>query len=102
MRAAWFERYGPARDVLRVGEMLAPEPAAACGLARILEQCREGYSLILVAAPSTNRPAEVEMLAPLADGTLFTVNRQSLSGRYGREVVDDLLACGAHIIGFVG
>ena len=28
MRAAWFERYGPARDVLRVGEMLAPEPAA--------------------------------------------------------------------------
>ena len=28
MRAAWFERYGPARDVLRVGEMLEPEPAA--------------------------------------------------------------------------
>lgn len=26
MKAAWFERYGPARDVLKVGELPAPEP----------------------------------------------------------------------------
>ena len=26
MRAAWFERYGPAREVLRVGELPTPEP----------------------------------------------------------------------------
>jgi NADPH2:quinone reductase len=26
MRAAWYERQGPARDVLEVGEMPAPEP----------------------------------------------------------------------------
>jgi len=26
MRAAWFERFGPAREVLRVGELPDPEP----------------------------------------------------------------------------
>jgi len=26
VRAAWFERYGPARDVLKVGELPTPEP----------------------------------------------------------------------------
>lgn len=33
MRAAWFERYGPAREVLRVGEL--PTPAAAAGEVRV-------------------------------------------------------------------
>ena len=35
MRAAWYERYGPARDVFQVGEMAAPEPAAGDVLVRV-------------------------------------------------------------------
>ena len=26
MRAAWYERHGPAREVLQFGEMLTPQP----------------------------------------------------------------------------
>ncbi len=35
MKAAWYEQKGPAREVLQVGEMPAPEPAAGEVLVRI-------------------------------------------------------------------
>ena len=35
MRAAWYERYGPARDVFHVGEMQDPEPGSGEVLVRV-------------------------------------------------------------------
>ena len=35
MRAAWYERYGPARDVFHVGEMSDPEPGPGEVLVRV-------------------------------------------------------------------
>ena len=35
MRAAWFESFGPARDVLKLGELDTPEPTAGEVLVRV-------------------------------------------------------------------
>ncbi|MCY4582941.1 MAG: NADPH:quinone reductase, partial [Chloroflexi bacterium] len=35
MRAAWYEQYGPARDVFQVGEMADPEPGPGDVLVRV-------------------------------------------------------------------
>ncbi|MEQ9407007.1 MAG: hypothetical protein RIK87_04745 [Fuerstiella sp.] len=78
----------------------ASEAMASRRLTTLIDQCRDLYSIILLAGPSTLNPADLQMLAARADGIVFTVTPQSLNHVYGEEVIGDLIELGAPILGF--
>lgn len=78
----------------------ASEAMASSRLTSLVEGLREKYSTILVCGPSTLHPPDLQMVAARADGIVFTVNKQSLRGVYGQEVINDLIELGAPILGF--
>jgi len=65
MRAAWYERTGPAREVLAIGEMPAPEPGP--GQARIAVKA-SGVNPSDVKARAGSRPMLAPRIIPHSDG----------------------------------
>ena len=77
------------------------EGLASSSLTNLLGECRQRYTLILVAGPSTNHPSDLQMMSARADGILFTVPPTGRFTGNGEEVVRDLLEMGAPVIGIV-
>lgn len=85
MRAAWYEKTGPARDVLQVGDMADPEPA-------------RGEVLVKIAASGANpsdwksrtgfRPMAFPRIIPHSDGAgiIARVGEGVLQARVGERV----------------
>ncbi len=89
-------------DIIPCGSRRFPrEGLAASRLTTLLEVCRQRYTMILVAGPSTNQPSDLQMLSARADGILLTVLPTGRLSGSGAEVVRDLLDLGALVIGIV-
>ena len=83
MKAAWCERQGTARDVLRVGEMEDPHPAVAkCGLAApyVLRCGRHVHQPIFVLFERGRQPLD----DPLGDGVGKRIEGERLL-RYSKK-----------------
>lgn len=65
MRAAWYEKNGPAADVLKVGEL--PDPVAGGGEVRVRLQA-SGVNPSDVKARAGSRPIRWERIIPDSDG----------------------------------
>ena len=102
MRAAWFERYGPARDVLKVGELPTPEPGQgevrvrvhASGInpsdvkrrSGIREQA--GYPLIV---PHSDGAGVIDALGPGVEGWKVPLLHRSLPSGVRRDRLELVL-----------
>jgi hypothetical protein len=92
----------PGVDIISAGSTSFPrEGLASSSLTALFEECRQRYTLILVAGPSTNCPSDLQMLSARADAILFTVPSSGRPAGKGEEVVRDLLDLGAPVIGIV-
>ena len=65
MRAAWYEKNGPAADVLKVGDLPAPEPGPGEVLVRIIAS---GLNPTDVKARGGSRPLGFPRVVPHQDG----------------------------------
>ena len=93
----------PGVDMIASGSMGFPrEGLASRCLTDLLDECRRRYTLILLAAPSTQQPSDLQMLSARADAILFTLPRQGRPNPQGEAVVRELLDLGAPVIGIVG
>jgi hypothetical protein len=92
----------PGVDIIPCGTTSFPrEGLASSTLTSLFDECRQRYTLILVAGPSTDHPSDLQMLSARADGILFTVPPGGRPAGKGEEVVRDLLDMGAPVIGIV-
>ncbi|MCA9148047.1 MAG: hypothetical protein KDA92_02045 [Planctomycetales bacterium] len=92
----------PGVDIISSGSSSFPsEGLASSSLTTLLGECRQRYTMILVAGPSTNHPSDLQMMSARADGILFTVPPTGRFTGNGEEVVKDLLGMGAPVIGIV-
>ena len=92
----------PGVDIIPCGTTNFPrEGLASSSLTGLLDECRQRYTMILVAGPSTDHPSDLQMLSARADGILFTVPPNGRPAGKGEEVVRDLLDMGAPVIGIV-
>ncbi|MEZ6118361.1 MAG: hypothetical protein R3C28_17585 [Pirellulaceae bacterium] len=93
----------PGVDMISSGTNQLPSEAfASKQLTELLEECRERYTLILMAGPPTSHPSDLQMLAARAEGVLFTVPKNGQHRGNGEDVVRELVNLGAPIIGVVG
>lgn len=92
----------PGVDMIASGSSEFPrEGLASSSLTALLDECRQRYTIILVAGPSTLFPSDLQMLCARADGILFTIPSTVRPSKRGEEVVRDLVEMGAPIIGIV-
>ena len=92
----------PGVDIIPAGSESFPSEAFGTRrISTLLEECRNNYTLILVAGPSTNHPSDLQMLSSRADGILFTAPPDSKSSKRSDLVVQELAELGAPIIGIV-
>jgi len=92
----------PGVDIIPCGTTSFPrEGLASSSLTNLFEECRQRYTMILVAGPSANHPSDLQMLSARADGILFTVPPVGRPAGKGEEIVRDLLDLGAPVIGIV-
>ena len=90
-------------DVVLNGSLPFPrEGLATQRMSELLDQCRDRYSLILVAGPGASQPADLQMMAARADGIVFTVNSSRKVDRAGQQVLHELLSLEAPVMGVVG
>ncbi|MCA9218456.1 MAG: hypothetical protein KDB27_35550, partial [Planctomycetales bacterium] len=71
-------------------------------LNQMFDECRQDYTLILVAGPSTNHPSDLQMLSARAEGILFTAPKNAKKRGRGESIVEELVDLGAPVIGIVG
>lgn len=85
MRAAWYEKNGPAAEVLRVGEMPIPEPGPGEVRVRIVTS---GLNPTDVKARAGSRPMGFPRVVPHQDGAgvIDTVGRGVPASRVGERV----------------
>jgi Mrp family chromosome partitioning ATPase len=89
-------------DIIPCGTTRFPrEGMASSRLSALFDECRQRYTIILVAGPSTTHPSDLQMLSARADAILFTVPPSGCRAGHGEEVVRDLLDMGAPVIGIV-
>lgn len=92
----------PGVDIIPAGSESFPSEAFGTRrISTLLEECRNNYTLILIAGPSTNRPSDLQMLSSRADGILFTAPADVKNSNRGDQVVRELADLGAPIIGIV-
>jgi Mrp family chromosome partitioning ATPase len=92
----------PGVDIISSGSADFPrEGLAASSLTSLFDECRQRYTIILVAGPATLFPSDLQMLCARADGILFTVTPSDRPSSRGEDVVRDLLDMGAPVIGIV-
>jgi hypothetical protein len=92
----------PGVDIIPCGTTSFPrEGLASSSLTALFDECRQRYTMILVAGPSTDHPSDLQMLSARADGILFTVPPNGRPAGKGEAVVRDLLDLGAPVIGIV-
>jgi hypothetical protein len=92
----------PGVDIIPCGSTSFPrEGLASSCLTALFDECRQRYTMILVAGPSTDHPSDLQMLSARADGILFTVPPSGRPAGKGEDVVRDLLDLGAPVIGIV-
>jgi hypothetical protein len=92
----------PGVDIIPSGTKRFPsEGMASSRLSALFDECRQRYTIILVAGPSTDHPSDLQMLSARADAILFTVPPNGRRTGNGEEVVRDLLDLGAPVIGIV-
>lgn len=85
MRAAWYEKHGPAADVLRVGEMEVPEPGPGEVRVRVVAS---GLNPTDVKARAGSRPLGYPRVVPHQDGAgvIDAVGRGVPASRTGERV----------------
>lgn len=85
MRAAWYEKHGPAADVLRVGEMEVPEPGPGEVRVRVVAS---GLNPTDVKARAGSRPLGYPRVVPHQDGAgvIDAVGRGVPAARTGERV----------------
>jgi NADPH2:quinone reductase len=85
MRAAWYEKNGPAADVLKVGEMPVPEPGPGEVRVRIVSS---GLNPTDVKARAGSRPMGFPRIVPHQDGAgiIDKVGRGVPAARVGERV----------------
>jgi hypothetical protein len=92
----------PGVDIIPCGTAAFPrEGLASSSLTALFDECRQRYTMILVAGPSTDHPSDLQMLSARADGILFTIPQNGRPAGRGEDVVRDLLELGAPVIGIV-
>ncbi|PQO45979.1 hypothetical protein [Blastopirellula marina] len=89
-------------DILVSGaEPFHREAMATSGLTRLLEGCRQVYSIILIRGPSACNAADTQMLTARADGVVVLAGTTAHRNQAAQNCVKDLMELGAPIIGVV-
>ena len=92
----------PGVDIIPSGSGAFPrEGLAASCLTTLFEECRQRYTMILVAGPSTQHPSDLQMMSARADAIFFTVPPNGRPAGEGETVIRDLLDLGAPVVGIV-